>query len=368
MAHILLYCRAGFEPECGQEIIARAAQVGLAGEAQGEANSGVVLFTSTTQQDRPLWQRLSFTDLVFTRQWVFVADFAEDLPARDRLTPLLELAARRGPFGEVFVEHADTNEAKTLSPFCRKFSPLFNQAALQSGVLQPQQSHALPRLHLFFLDAARCYVGTSPPANASAWPMGIPRVRFPPGAPSRSTLKLAEAFMVFLSADEQQQRLRAGRRAVDLGAAPGGWSWQFASRGMRVDAIDNGPMSQALMATGLVQHARQDGFRYRPKRPVDWMVCDMVEMPSRVAQLVAEWVARGDCRESIFNLKLPMKKRHMAVEEARQLIGAILGKAHVAFDLGFKQLYHDREEVTGHLRRLTDARQSSTRKRPVRPY
>ena len=47
--------------------------------------------------------------------------------------------------------------------------------------------------------------------------MGIPRLRFPADAPSRSTLKLEEAFHVFIPADEWDERLANGMYAVDLG-------------------------------------------------------------------------------------------------------------------------------------------------------
>src|SRR3546814_4173496 len=39
------------------------------------------------------------------------------------------------------------------------------------------------------------------------------------------------------------------------------------------------------------------------------MVCDMVEQPRRVAERMATWLREGWCRQAIFNLKLPMKKR-----------------------------------------------------------
>ncbi len=107
--------------------------------------------------------------------------------------------------------------------------------------------------------------------------MGIPRLKFPTGAPSRSTLKLEEAFLTFLSERERADKLKPGMSAVDLGAAPGGWTWQLVKRGLRVAAVDNGPMAEALMASGLVEHCRIDGFRYRPAQPVDWLVCDIVE-------------------------------------------------------------------------------------------
>jgi len=93
-------------------------------------------------------------------------------------------------------------------------------------------------------------------------------------------------------------------RAVDLGAAPGGWTWQLATRGLRVTAVDNGPLKGDVASDPLVQHLRQDGLTYRPRNPVDWMVCDIVDQPSRIAHLVAAWLAEGTCRRSIFNLKL----------------------------------------------------------------
>src|SRR3546814_5211568 len=98
-------------------------------------------------------------------------------------------------------------------------------------------------------------------------------------------------------------------RAADLGAAPGGWSWVLSRHGIQVNAIDNGPMADSAMATGLISHQRADGFTWQPAKALDWMVCDMVEQPRRVAARMGEWFANGWCRQAIFNLKLPMKKR-----------------------------------------------------------
>ena len=49
--------------------------------------------------------------------------------------------------------------------------------------------------------------------------MGIPRLKFPSDAPSRSTLKLEEAFHMFIPYDEWEERLEGGLQAVDLGHA-----------------------------------------------------------------------------------------------------------------------------------------------------
>ncbi len=80
------------------------------------------------------------------------------------------------------------------------------------------------------------------------------------------------------------------------------------------------------------------------------MVCDIADKPTKVAQLAASWVANGGCRRSIFNLKLPMKKRYQALQEAIDEIETVLGDKSDQFDLDIKHLYHDREEVTCYLR------------------
>jgi 23S rRNA (cytidine2498-2'-O)-methyltransferase len=345
---ILLYCRAGFERECALEVADRSADCGVAGESTATLGSGFVVFAAADPRLADLLrQRLRFDELVFARQLIFSARLVEGLPATDRLGPLIA-AAQVGKlrFAQAFVEHADTEEGKRLSSFCRKFSAVFDAAAAKEGLVVAQ---ARTRLHLFFPDAGCCYVGYSDARNASPWPLGIPRIKFPAGAPSRSALKLAEAISTLLTPAEQTARMCAGMRAVDLGAAPGGWSWCLAQRGIHVTAVDNGPLAKEVLATGFVEHLRSDGFHFRPKRAVDWMVCDIVEKPSRVAALVAQWVSRRWCRHCIFNLKLPMKKRYEELQKCTALICSSLDGEGIAHRLRFKQLYHDRDEVTGYL-------------------
>jgi 23S rRNA (cytidine2498-2'-O)-methyltransferase len=79
------------------------------------------------------------------------------------------------------------------------------------------------------------------------------------------------------------------------------------------------------------------------------MVCDMVEQPIRIATLTSQWIARGWCRSSIFNLKLPMKKRYDEVKRCMDLIRRELDRASLRYSLYAKHLYHDREEVTGYV-------------------
>lgn len=347
---LILYCRGGFEKECAAEICAGAARLGAHGYAKATPGSAYVTFhLHDPITAHRLMEGLRWRQLVFARQLLFAAPIVTDLPVGDRISPLLAAAsALGGPFSDVWLETADTNDAKALAGFLKKFERPFRVALQKAGHLGDNAD--LPRLHIFFIGSAVAYVATALPGNSSPWLMGIPRLRMPRTAPSRSTLKLEEAFMEFVGGRHAEERLRAGQTAVDLGAAPGGWTWQLAQRQIHVAAVDNGPMDKALMAGGMVEHIRADGFHFRPQGAVDWLVCDMVEQPARIASLVGDWAAGKLCREAIFNLKLPMKKRYEELERCRAIIEQRLSKAGVEATLRFKQLYHDREEVTGHLR------------------
>ena len=210
-----------------------------------------------------------------------------------------------------------------------------------------------PRLLLTFKSGREVFVGMAEANNSALWPMGIPRLKFPRDAPSRSTLKLEEAWHQFIPRAEWETRLAPGMTSVDLGAAPGGWTWQLVKREMNVIAIDNGPMAESLMDTGLVEHLQADGFVFKPRHPVDWMVCDIVEKPARSAALLETWIGEGHCREAVVNLKLPMKQRYAEVRRLLERITEGFATRRIRVAISCKQLYHDREEVTCHLRRLS---------------
>jgi 23S rRNA (cytidine2498-2'-O)-methyltransferase len=345
LSGLLLYCRAGFEKECAQDITQAAENLGVAGWCKAVPDSAWVLFHPAQAGDLAILQkRLAFTELGFARQMAFVTEPLQ-LSTENRLPPLVAAAqALPAPYSRLWLETADTNAAKELSGFCRKFEPHLGKALGQAGLLKPDDARQ-PRLHVFFTDSTTAYLGISLPGNSSNWPMGIPRLKMPREAPSRSTLKLAEALLEMLG-DEERAQLRPGRRAVDLGASPGGWTWQLVNRGMKVTAVDNGPMDSALMESGLVEHLRADGFTFRPRHPVDWLVCDMVDKPARVIDLIARWFERGDCRAAIFNLKLPMKKRFEEVQLARTVLHHRLSRLEGRWRIAARQLYHDREEIT----------------------
>ncbi len=338
---LLCYCRAGFEPELAAELTDRAAGAGLAGYARASRGDGYVLFHA---EDTPaLSQALPWRSLVFARQKLSVLADLPALDPRDRITPVFEALAGHGRWGELWVEHPDSDAGKPLSGLARSFGNALRPALRKRGFLSEKDNPRLPRLHVCLFDGDHLMLARGEPDDGAPWPLGIPRLRLHPGAPSRSALKLEEALLALLTQRERETLLKPGMRAADLGAAPGGWTWVLTRHHIQVTAIDNGPMQPALLDTGLVTHWREDGFRWAPDRTLDWMVCDMVDQPRRVAARMGEWFHDEWCRHAIFNLKLPMKKRWQEVLACLEVFRDAAGRP---LDVRARQLYHDREEIT----------------------
>jgi 23S rRNA (cytidine2498-2'-O)-methyltransferase len=347
---VIAHCRAGFEAECAGDIERVAARARMA--LSIDAPRGRAFVTASGARDHMRWWKsLAAQPPMFTRS-LFVGSGPHALRTRDRIAPIIARAQELDPpFQSVWLETADTNDGKRYSGLSRRLAPHLDAALASAAMLAPDALD-LPRLHVLFESGDLAWIGVSDASTGSRWPMGIPRLSMPRDAPSRSTLKLAEAFATFLPEGDRGALLRPGMRAVDLGAAPGGWTWQLVQRGLSVVAVDNGPLKGPIAAHPLVEHVRADGLRYRPRRAVDWMVCDMVVQPSRIAALVAGWIGDDACRHCIFNLKLPMKKRYAEIERCRGIIADALETRRRRYSLRFKQLYHDREEITGYCARI----------------
>ncbi|MER2493734.1 23S rRNA (cytidine(2498)-2'-O)-methyltransferase RlmM [Catenovulum sediminis] len=349
MAKYVLYCRAGFENDCAAEIQTKAAEVELYGFCRTKPDTGYVEFEITGASEGVLFAKLQLDSLIFCRQWFCVIDELFAIDIADRISPIMQ-SLKGKPFSDFTVDYPDTNLGKEVSGFAKKFSVPLRNALRKQNILVTKSSEIL---HLFVFDSQNMLLGWSPLNNRSELHLGIKRLKFPSQAPSRSTLKLEEAFHHFIPAKEWDTRLSGGLLAVDLGAAPGGWTWQLVNRGMMVSAIDNGPMNERLMDSGQVKHFKEDGFKFSPyKRNVYWLVCDMVEKPKKVSALMVKWIINGWCKEAIFNLKLPMKQRFQTVQEIIEDIEVSMYQAGKRYQFSAKHLYHDREEITCHLRAL----------------
>ena len=130
------------------------------------------------------------------------------------------------------------------------------------------------------------------------WPGGSIPVAEDRSAPSRAFAKLTEAL------SRLGRGMGPGDVCVDLGASPGGWSYVALGRGARVTAVDRSPLREDLMRDPRLEFVRGDAFSFRPGRPVDWLVCDVIAAPERSAAMLLEWLERSETRWFVVTLKL----------------------------------------------------------------
>lgn len=176
-------------------------------------------------------------------------------------------------------------------------------------------------------------------AARTAWRNGPRRMADDPAAPSRSYLKVEEAYGVLGRGPAE------GETVADLGAAPGGWAYSAAQRGARVVAVDNGPLKGGALGHPRIEHRRADAFGFAPEAggAYDWLFCDLVEEPHHVlANLVRPWLEGRWCRRFVINLKFGRVDPLRLLDELRAPASPFAS----ASAWRVRHLYHDREEFT----------------------
>ncbi|PWC27306.1 SAM-dependent methyltransferase [Teichococcus aestuarii] len=152
------------------------------------------------------------------------------------------------------------------------------------------------------------------------------------GPPSRAYLKLWEALTRI------GRWPGPGETSLDLGAAPGGWSWALAQLGGPVIAVDKAQMDPAVAALPNVAIRTESAFGLEPEKhpPVDWLFSDIICYPARLLQLVRRWMAAGAARHFVCTLKFQGGTDHDTAAEFAAIPGAqLFHGAHNKHELMF---------------------------------
>lgn len=191
-------------------------------------------------------------------------------------------------------------------------------------------------LSLFFTKHTVYYGMSCPEENLSDWSGGAVRFRKEEGQVSRAKFKLLEAEQAF-GLDFTQYR-----SALDIGAAPGGWTSLLLERGLKVTAIDPAKLDAGLL--------RNPNLTYHPKKAdavvfatgaFDLLVCDMSWSHRQMAKLVRGLLyALKTGGTAIITVKLMNKKAFQTIREVIQDVSPELELQKA------KQLFHNREELT----------------------
>jgi len=156
---------------------------------------------------------------------------------------------------------------------------------------------------------------------------------------SRAQHKLEEALEAF------EIVVLPGTRALDLGAAPGGWTKVLADSGATVVSVDPGALSPVLDGYSDVEHlrCRVEELDF-PDDSFDLIVNDMSIDPSESAALmcsVAHCLNPG--ASAIMTIKLPSLNSQKHIDDA-------MGILNYAYEvLTVRHMFHNRQEVTAHM-------------------
>ena len=124
--------------------------------------------------------------------------------------------------------------------------------------------------------------------------------------PGRAYLKLWEVFTL------TGRTPAPGELCIDLGAAPGGWTWVLGRLGCRVFSVDKAELAPQVAAMPGVNHCLGSGFGLEPRHvgQVDWLFSDMICYPDRLLETVREWLAADACRNVVCTLKFQARTDH----------------------------------------------------------
>ena len=127
------------------------------------------------------------------------------------------------------------------------------------------------------------------------------------GPPSRAYLKFWEA------CTHLGTHPATGQTVLDLGAAPGGWTWAAAQDGAQVSAIDKAPLADAVAALPNVTPRTGSAFA-EPPHPVDWLICDVIAYPARLLTLMRQWIDHAPPGHIVCTLKFQGETDHDTAE------------------------------------------------------
>ncbi|WP_106767766.1 SAM-dependent methyltransferase [Paenibacillus faecalis] len=182
------------------------------------------------------------------------------------------------------------------------------------------------------------YLGISrPEQNLSDWNGGAVRFQREEGQISRAKFKLLEAEKQF------DIPFDTFRNALDIGAAPGGWSSFLLERGLQVTAVDPAKMHDSLRNHPNLRIVQKNASEVKFKdAQFDLLVCDMSWSPKQMAKLVTNLLySLAPGGTAVITVKLLTKKPMALVHE----IIDIFEQSRMQIQ-GAKQLFHNRDEIT----------------------
>ena len=188
----------------------------------------------------------------------------------------------------------------------------------------------------------KCYMGLGTPEdNISGWSGGMMHYKKGENDISRAKYKLMEAIEVF------NIDMGGFHSALDLGAAPGGWSSVLLENNLQVTAVDTGDMDDRLNKYPGFKFIKANAAELElEKDSFDLLTSDVswnAKNTARTINKASEYLKTGGT--AVVTLKLMGDKVRKTIKEVLAIYKEVFEVLEV------KQLFHNRDEVTLYLKK-----------------
>ena len=173
--------------------------------------------------------------------------------------------------------------------------------------------------------------------SSRPFPLGIPQFKqFKEGPPSRAYLKLFEA-LTFCGVWPQKSDL-----CLEIGAAPGGWTWVLKNLGAQIISYDRAPLDPPLMAHPAVTHHQKDAFQALPEKlpaesveRLSWIFSDIICYPDKLLSWVKSWLSVRPNLNFVCTLKFQGDTHYEIIPQFMEIPGSQI-----------VHLHHNKHELT----------------------
>ena len=124
---------------------------------------------------------------------------------------------------------------------------------------------------------------------------------------------------------------------LEIGAAPGGWTWVLSPLCKKVITFDRAPLAKEIESRANVDHHIRDAFSVTPEQypEVDWVFSDLICEPEKLYNWLQPWLEDKRKRKFCLTIKLKGEENQEWIDKFRAIPGASV-----------LHLYHNKHELT----------------------
>lgn len=149
--------------------------------------------------------------------------------------------------------------------------------------------------------------------------------------PNRAYLKLWEVFTT------QDLKIKPDDCALEIGAAPGGWSWVLSQYFKKVYTFDRADLDSKIKKIKNITHAQGDAFKINPDKykDVTWFFSDLICTPEKIHETIEFWLAHSRVKNFVCTIKFKGDTPFEVIDKLLKIP-----------DSKIIRLYHNKNEVT----------------------